>query len=79
MVFELDPADGRVLRQWSIEGFEPHGLTIDPTGRIWICDAVTNRIGIVNAESTTTPSTRHFVHQVVSTTTSPVFWMAQLK
>jgi streptogramin lyase len=48
IVFELDPRDGRVLRQWPIEGFEPHGLTLDPTGRIWICDAVTNRIGIVN-------------------------------
>jgi len=46
-VFHLDPTDGRVIKQWTIEGFEPHGLTIDPEGRVWICDAVTNRIGIV--------------------------------
>jgi streptogramin lyase len=46
-VFHLDPRDGRILKQWAVEGFEPHGLTIDPEGRIWICDATTNRIGIV--------------------------------
>ncbi len=46
MVFHLDPKDGRIVKQWSVEGFEPHGLTIDPQGRIWICDAVTNRVGI---------------------------------
>jgi streptogramin lyase len=46
-VFQLDPKDGRVVKQWKVEGFEPHGLTIDPVGRVWICDAVTNRIGIV--------------------------------
>ncbi len=45
-VFHLDPADGRVIKQWPVEGFEPHGLTRDPEGRVWICDAVTNRIGI---------------------------------
>ncbi|HLH74267.1 MAG TPA: hypothetical protein VKX96_13345 [Chloroflexota bacterium] len=45
--FYLDPKDGRVLRQWTFEGFEPHGLTLDPEGRVWVCDAVTNRIGIV--------------------------------
>jgi streptogramin lyase len=45
-VFHLDPRDGRILKQWTVEGFEPHGLTIDPEGRIWICDAMTNRIGI---------------------------------
>jgi len=46
-VFHLDPMDGRVIKQWTVEGFEPHGLTRDPEGRIWICDATTNRIGIV--------------------------------
>jgi streptogramin lyase len=46
-IFYLDPTDGRVIRQVPIEGFEPHGLTIDPEGRVWICDAVTNRLGIV--------------------------------
>ncbi|HVC32633.1 MAG TPA: hypothetical protein VNL16_03900 [Chloroflexota bacterium] len=46
-VFHLDPTDGRVVKQWMVEGFEPHGLTLDPEGRIWICDATTNRLGIV--------------------------------
>lgn len=46
-VFHLDPTDGRVIKQWEIVGFEPHGLTIDPEGRVWVCDAVTNQIGIV--------------------------------
>ncbi|HVB97134.1 MAG TPA: hypothetical protein VNG11_05345 [Chloroflexota bacterium] len=45
--FHLDPKDGRILRRWQFEGFEPHGLTIDPEGRVWVCDAITNRIGIV--------------------------------
>jgi len=46
-VFHLDPTDGRVIEQWTIEGFEPHGLTRDPSGRVWVCDATTDRIGIV--------------------------------
>lgn len=47
-VFHLDPQDGRVIKQWNVEGgFEPHGLTIDPEGRVWTCDATTNQIGIV--------------------------------
>ena len=47
-VFHLDPLDGRLLEQWTIEGFEPHGLTRDPSGRVWVCDATTNRVGIVD-------------------------------
>ena len=46
-VFHLDPKDGRVVKEWKVEGFEPHGLTRDAEGRVWICDATTNRIGIV--------------------------------
>ena len=46
-IFRLDPADGEVLDQWQVEGFEIHGLTRDAQGRIWVCDAITNRIGIV--------------------------------
>jgi streptogramin lyase len=48
-VFHLDPENGRVREQWPVEGFEPHGLTRDPWGRVWICDATTNLIGIVEA------------------------------
>jgi streptogramin lyase len=46
-VFYLDPRDGRGVKQYVIEGFEPHGLTIDGAGRVWVCDATSNRIGIV--------------------------------
>jgi hypothetical protein len=46
-IFRLDPADGEVLEQWQVEGFEIHGMTKDAQGRIWVCDAITNRIGIV--------------------------------
>jgi streptogramin lyase len=47
VVYHLDPKDGRVLDEWRIDGFEPHGMTKDAAGRIWVCDAETNRIGIV--------------------------------
>jgi sugar lactone lactonase YvrE len=46
-VYELDLADGRVVDHWQVEGFEAHGMTMSPDGRIWFCDATTNRIGIV--------------------------------
>lgn len=46
-VFHLAPNDGRVLDQWTIEGFEPHGLTRDPWGNVWTCDATTNLIGVI--------------------------------
>jgi len=49
-VFHLDPQSGRVIKQWQVDGFEPHGLTIDSKGQIWICDALTNRIGTVNQD-----------------------------
>jgi sugar lactone lactonase YvrE len=46
-VYEIDPADGRVLDQWRVEGFECHGMTRTDDGRVWFCDAETNRIGVV--------------------------------
>jgi hypothetical protein len=46
-IFRLDPADGEVLEQWQVDGFEIHGMTKDAQGRIWVCDAITNRIGVV--------------------------------
>ena len=46
-IFRLDPADGEVLEQWQVEGFEIHGMTRDAQGRVWVCDAITNRIGVV--------------------------------
>lgn len=47
LTFYLDPKDGRILRRWEFDGFEGHGLTIDPEGRVWVCDAGTNQIGVV--------------------------------
>jgi streptogramin lyase len=46
-VYHLDLADGRVLEKWHVDDFEIHGMTISPDGRIWFCDATTNRIGVV--------------------------------
>jgi sugar lactone lactonase YvrE len=46
-VYKLDLADGRVVDRWRVEGFEAHGMTRAPDGRVWICDAETNRIGVV--------------------------------
>ncbi len=47
VVYRLDVRDGKVLDQYTIDGFEPHGMTKGPDGRIWLCDAGTNRIGVV--------------------------------
>ena len=46
-VYEIDPSDGRVVEQWQVEGFECHGMTRTEDGRVWFCDAETNRIGVV--------------------------------
>jgi streptogramin lyase len=47
VVYRLDPRTGEVRDQWVIEGFEPHGMTRDREGRVWLCDASTNRIGVL--------------------------------
>jgi len=48
VVYHLDTKDGRVLEQWVIEGYEPHGMTKAADGRIWVCDAVqTNTIAVI--------------------------------
>src|SRR5436853_363227 len=46
-VYELDLRDGTVVDHWQVDGFEAHGMTMTPDGRIWFCDATTNKIGIV--------------------------------
>jgi len=46
-IYRLDPADGKVLETWHVDGFTPHGLTRDAQGRIWTCDAATNEVGLV--------------------------------
>lgn len=47
-VYKLDLTDGRVVDKWHVDGFEIHGMTRGPDGRIWFCDAKTNRIGVAN-------------------------------
>ncbi|TAK25955.1 MAG: hypothetical protein EPO26_00995 [Chloroflexota bacterium] len=46
-VYTLDVTDGRIVDTWTVSGFEIHGMTMSADGRIWFCDAETNRIGVV--------------------------------
>lgn len=46
-VYRLDPDTGAVLDTWRIAGLEVHGMTRDADGRIWIGDASTNEISVV--------------------------------
>jgi outer membrane protein assembly factor BamB len=46
-IFRLDPRSSEVLEEWRIEGPEVHGLTRGADGRVWIGDAATNQILVV--------------------------------
>ena len=47
-VYRLDPKDGAVLDEWQIIGVpEAHALTRDAHGRVWIGDASTNDISVI--------------------------------
>ena len=46
-VYRLDPRDGTVLDEWCIEGAEVHAMTRSADGRIWVGDAATNEISVV--------------------------------
>ena len=46
-IFRLEPNSGEVLEEWRIEGPEVHGLTRSADGRIWVGDAATNDILVV--------------------------------
>jgi sugar lactone lactonase YvrE len=43
-IFRFDPRHGELLEEWRIEGPEVHGLTRSADGRIWVGDASTNQI-----------------------------------
>jgi streptogramin lyase len=43
-IFRLDPQHGELLEEWRIEGPEVHGLTRSADGRIWVGDASTNQV-----------------------------------
>jgi streptogramin lyase len=46
-VFRFDPRSAELLEEWCIEGPEVHGLTRSADGRIWVGDASTNNILVV--------------------------------
>ena len=46
-ILRLDPRDGTVRERWHITGPEVHGLTRSADGRIWIADAATNEVLVV--------------------------------
>jgi streptogramin lyase len=46
-IFRLEPRSGEVLEEWRVDGPEVHGLTRSADGRIWIGDAATNNILVV--------------------------------
>jgi len=43
-IFRFDPRNGELLDEWRVEGAEVHGLTRSADGRIWIGDASTNQV-----------------------------------
>jgi streptogramin lyase len=47
-IYRLDPQDGTVREEWRIEGPEVHAMTRSADGRIWISDASTNEILVVD-------------------------------
>jgi sugar lactone lactonase YvrE len=46
-VYRLNPKTGEVLDEWRIEGVEAHAMTRSQDGRIWVGDASTNEVAIV--------------------------------
>ena len=57
-IFRLDPRTGELLDEWRIEGSEVHGLTRSADGRIWIGDASTNQVLMVERPDSLDPGTR---------------------
>jgi hypothetical protein len=47
-VFRFDPTSGELLSEWRIEGPEVHGLARGSDGRIWIGDASTNQVLVLD-------------------------------
>ncbi len=46
-VYRIDPKTGEVRDEWRIEGAEVHAMTRSADGRIWVGDAATNEISVV--------------------------------
>lgn len=47
-IFRLDPRSGEVMDEWRVDGPEVHGLTRGADGRIWVGNAATNEILVVD-------------------------------
>lgn len=46
-VYKLEPRTGEVLDEWRIEGLEVHAMTRSQDGRIWLGDASTNNVAVI--------------------------------
>jgi len=46
-ILRLDPRNGELLEEWRIEGPEVHGLSRGADGRVWVGDASTNDVLVV--------------------------------
>jgi streptogramin lyase len=47
-IYRFDPRAGELLDEWRVEGPEVHGLTRSADGRVWIGDASTNQVLVVD-------------------------------
>jgi streptogramin lyase len=48
-VFRFEPSSGELLGEWRVEGPEVHGFARASDGRIWIGDASTNQVLVIDA------------------------------
>jgi streptogramin lyase len=48
-ILRLDSKNGELLDEWQITGIEVHGLARSTDGRIWVGDAATNLVSVVEA------------------------------
>ena len=46
-ILRLEPRTGELLEEWRIDGPEVHGLTRSTDGRVWVGDAATNMVLMV--------------------------------
>jgi streptogramin lyase len=46
-VLKFDPRAAELVDEWRIEGPEVHGMTLDAQGRVWVGDASTNQVLVV--------------------------------
>ncbi len=50
-IYRFDPRAGELLGEWRVAGPEVHGLTRSSDGRIWIGDASTNQVLVLQGDS----------------------------